>query len=175
MKPAHNSQKGITLLESLIALIVLALGVLALLGVQLRTLKETQAGVGRAQAVRLVEDLAERVKANPGTFIERANYAVAWGVPAAASVDCGTTICTPIQLAAWDINRWKNSVANNMPSGDATVFVLDSDNNQLGVVVAWRANEASSATDYLSIQDLGQTIPVACPAKKLCHLVFIER
>ena len=172
---SRHSQSGVTLIEALISLVILALGVLALLGVQLRTLKETQTGVGRAQAVRLVEDLAERVKVNPGTFIEHGNYAVAWGAPPAAAADCGVNACTAVQLASWDINRWKTSVANNMPAGDATVFVLPADNTQLGVVVAWRANEANNAADYLAVQNLGQGIPAACPPNLICHLVFIQR
>jgi len=148
---------------------------LAMLGMQLRTLKETQTGVGRAQAVRLIEDLAERIKANPGTFVERADYVVPWGAAPAAAANCSASVCTAVQLASWDVNRWKTSVANNMPSGDATVFILDTDPSQLGVVIAWRANEASNSADYITVQDLGQAIPVACPVNKLCHLVFIQR
>lgn len=156
-------------------MVILALGALALLGLQLRSLSEAQTGSYRMQAVKLIEDLAERVKTNPGTYIDRANYVVAWGVTPPAPVNCGAASCTPLQLAAWDVNRWKQSVTNYMPSGDATVFTLASDPSQLGVVIAWRANEKSTAADYLAIQNLGQAIPVACPAQKICHLVFIRR
>lgn len=69
LNPIHRTrarrQQGLTLLESLVAIVVLALGVLGMLGVQMRTLAETQTGVRRAQAVRLIEDLSERIKSNP--------------------------------------------------------------------------------------------------------------
>ena len=42
-------QRGITLLESLVAIVVMALGILGILGVQMRTLSDTQTGVRRAQ------------------------------------------------------------------------------------------------------------------------------
>lgn len=170
-----NNQQGSTLLEALISIVVLALGALALLGLQLRTLAESQTSVSRSQAVRLIEDLGERIKANPGTFAQRANYIVGFGAPPAAATDCSSANCTPVQLAAWDVNRWKISVANTMPAGDASVFQLASDPAQLGVVVAWRANEKDNSADYLTVQSLGQTIPVACPAQRICHLVFVKR
>lgn len=167
--------KGSALLEALISMVILALGALALLGMQLRTLSETQTGTGRMQAVKLIEDIAERIKANPGTFAERGNYVLAWGAAPVALANCAATACTPVQLASWDLNRWKQSVINTMSSGDATIFVLASDPSQLGVVIAWRANEKSSNADYLRVQDLGQAIPAACPADKICHLVFVKR
>ena len=57
------AQKGITLLESLVAIVVMALGLLGVVGIQMRTLADTQTGVRRAQAVKLIEDLSERVRA----------------------------------------------------------------------------------------------------------------
>ena len=50
-------QRGITLIESLAAIVVMALGVLGILGVQMRTLADSQTSVRRAQAVRLIEKL----------------------------------------------------------------------------------------------------------------------
>lgn len=72
-------QKGITLLESLVAIVVMALGLLGIVGIQMRTLADTQTGVRRAQAVKLIEDLSERVRANPNAIGNATSYAVAWG------------------------------------------------------------------------------------------------
>ena len=47
-------QHGISLIESLIALIVTALGILGVVGVQMRTLTDTSSTVRRAQAIRLI-------------------------------------------------------------------------------------------------------------------------
>ena len=62
---AHLRQRGFSLIESLVAVVVMALGILGILGVQMRTLADTQTGVRRAQAIRLIEDLSERIKLNP--------------------------------------------------------------------------------------------------------------
>ena len=55
-----HQQRGITLIESLVAIVIAALGILGIVGVQMRTLADTQTTVRRAQAIRLIEDLAGR-------------------------------------------------------------------------------------------------------------------
>ena len=50
---SHHAQRGITLIESLVAILVTALGILGILGVQMRTLTDTQTSVRRAQAMGL--------------------------------------------------------------------------------------------------------------------------
>ena len=50
--PSRQSIRGITLLESLVAILVIALGIFSVLGIQLRTLSDAQAGIRRSQALR---------------------------------------------------------------------------------------------------------------------------
>ena len=51
MLKKNNLQRGVSLIESLVAIVVTALGILGILGVQMRTLADTQTGVRRAQAI----------------------------------------------------------------------------------------------------------------------------
>ena len=67
-------QRGITLIESLVAVAVMALGILGILGVQMRTLTDTQTAVRRAQAIRLIEDLGERMKVSPNALANLNGY-----------------------------------------------------------------------------------------------------
>ena len=64
----HRRQGGITLVESLVAIVVAALGILGILGTQMRTLTDTQTTLRRAQAIRLIEDLSERMRVNPNAL-----------------------------------------------------------------------------------------------------------
>ena len=64
-----RKQRGITLLESMIAIVVAALGIFGILGVQMRTLADTQTSMRRAQAIRLIEDMSERMKVNPNALL----------------------------------------------------------------------------------------------------------
>lgn len=176
---ARRRQTGMTLLESLAALVVLAVAVLGMLGVQLRTLAETQTGVRRGQAVRLIEDFAERIKNNPGGFAQLPNYVVDWTTTPAAS-SCVTAACDAASLAAWDVGTWKQSVAETLPMGRACVFESSDETTagskrQLGVMVGWRANERDASTAYLGpLKPTGAASAHACPAGLICHLVYVQ-
>lgn len=182
-RPPHQIQNGITLLESLVALVILSVAVLGMLGIQLRTLAETQTGVRRAQAVRLIEDLAERIKTNPGGYSQLGSYVSDWtNLPTA--IDCKTAACTPTQLAQWDLRQWKLTVAQVLPSGEANIFTSTDEatapnRRQLGVMVGWRTNEKSNAntaaTDYAhAFVPTNSAAAVTCNTGQICHLVYVQ-
>lgn len=178
----QKSQRGITLLESLIALIVAVLGILGILGVQMRTLTDTQAGVRRAQAIRLIEDLAERLQNNPDAL---GNLAAYTAVPT-SSQDCATTSCTPSSLATYDIKQWLDSVPNALPGGQAIVFAPKGGARQLGILVGWRENRYNQNGQNFSTSDktalnaplvvsgTDTTGTVDCPDGLICHLQYIQ-
>ena len=176
-------QRGITVLESLVAIVVMALGILGILGVQMRTLSDTQTGVRRAQAIRLIEDMGERMKANPSALANLSsyvsNFAASPTVPSCASG------CTAANLATYDVAVWKRTVRESLPLGKASIFVApgeaDGNRRQLGVIVAWRENERDgmSTTDKAAINATltagagTDTATNACPADHTCHLQYI--
>lgn len=177
-------QKGITLIESLVAIVVMALGILGILGVQMRTLSDTQTGVRRAQAIRLIEDLSERVQNNPDALNNFSVYAAA-SAPAAG--DCATAACTPSALAAYELDRWKTNVANTLPSGTSQIYVPQNGTRQLGVLVSWRESQYNQDGKELSSTDsaamkapfgISDTkadgTAVTCPANSICHLQYIQ-
>ena len=55
---------GFTLIEVLVTFFIMAIGLLGLAGLQLTTLQSQLEGYHRAQAILLVEDMANRVKVN---------------------------------------------------------------------------------------------------------------
>lgn len=172
-------ERGITLLESLVSILILAVAVLGMLGVQLRTLAETQTGVRRSQAVRLIEDFAERFRSNPAAFANLASYVSGWAnVPTGS--DCVTAVCTPAQLARWDVQQWKQSIANILPGAQASIFLLPGEGTnpgnrrQLGIMIGWRVNERTAAAGYLAPFDVSTGSPETCPAGLICHLVYVQ-
>lgn len=178
---SRRLERGITLLESLVSILILAVAVLGMLGVQLRTLSETQTTVRRAQAVRLIEDLAERIKTNPGDFKQLTAYVSGWSsLP--SGTNCQSANCSSTQLAAWDVQQWKRSLINTLPNAQANIFLstdeaADTGNRrQLGVMVGWRVNERSvtDANNYLNAFDASTGSPVTCPTGLICHLVYVQ-
>lgn len=180
-------QRGISLIESLVAMVVVALGILGILGVQMRTLTDTSTTVRRAQAIRLIEDLGERMKTNPNALGNIGAYVSAFNVE--PTVGSCTSGCDSAQLAAYDLAVWKKAIKASLPLGQASVFVPPAESGagvqgrQLGVVVAWRENEAEGRkTDDIDNTKVRQTdgtfvagtsAASACPADFTCHLQYI--
>lgn len=175
-----STQRGISLIESIVAIVVMSLGILGILGVQMRTLVDTQTGVHRAQAIRLIEDLSERMKVNPNALGNLATYTSGFGAtPAAPSTDCKTSACTNSQLAAYDLAQWKQTVKSLLPGSDVAVFLaadeVDGSRRQLGVMVSWRENERDTATAdkaELVSKAIGGS-GISCPVNSSCHLQYI--
>ena len=192
--PFNNpaKQRGITLLESLIAIVVAALGILGILGVQMRTLSDTQTSMRRTQAVRLIEDLSERMKVNPNALLSISAYTSAFAQKAAdySSADCSTATCTPAKQASYDLKIWKTTLQQTLPLGQAQIFLApgesasDSNRRQLGVIIAWRENERegtkTDAIDASKIKGSDGTFSNAggdeniCPQDFTCHLQYIS-
>ena len=176
-------QRGVTLIESLVAIVVMALGILGILGVQMRTLTDTQTSVRRAQAIRLIEDMGERMKANPSALANLNSYVTNFAATPTVP-DCSGG-CTAANLATYDVAAWKRTVRENLPLGKASIFVAPGETNgnrrQLGVIVAWRENERDgmSDTDKAAINATltagagTDTATNACPADHTCHLQYL--
>ena len=112
---------GFTLIEVLIAMVVLAVGLLGLAGLQVTSLKNNQSAYNRSQATQLAYDLADRMRANIAGV---ATYTTGM---AAAIANCknNTTGCSPVEMAINDLYEWNCAVAggceNNTPPIPATL------------------------------------------------------
>jgi type IV pilus assembly protein PilV len=189
-------QRGASLLEALVALLVLALGVLGLARLQVSTLTEARGANARAVAVQAAGDLMDRMQVNadarlstPATAAFTA-YETNWNQSLTPPPDCRKNACSGANLAAYDLWQWKQSLARTLPSGDATVFRSDSDPSQFGVLLAWSALLAKNQGDataanallyaaaYALVDAAGNSgtgvATAACPAERICHLVYIR-
>ena len=184
-------QSGLALIESLVAILVMALGILGILGLQMRTLTDTQTGVRRAQAIRLIEDISERMKVNPNALLSINEFESGYDEKGSAltASDCNSTACTPAKQAKYDLKQWKTMVEQTLPGGQASIFLapgetVDANRRQLGVIIAWRENELSGTkTDDIDASKFraadhtltsGTDDTNACPANKTCHLQYIS-
>lgn len=178
-------KRGITLIESLIAIVIAALGILGVLGVQMRTLTDTSTTVRRAQAIRLIEDLSERMKVNPNALANINAYVSGFNNnPTVGSCSSG---CNPAQLASYDLAVWKKTVRESLPLGQASIFTPEAGagSRQLGVMLAWRQNERADADasfkdsidatkfkDGSTFKGLGGAA-ASCPDGFTCHVQYI--
>jgi type IV pilus assembly protein PilV len=113
------SNRGFTLVEVLVALVVLSIGLLGLAGLQSRGLQFNQGAVMRTHATQLIYDLSDRMRANINAFETGAYLGTGTGT---ATASCHTTSgCSPAQMAADDLAKWNQAVAQILPMGAAVI------------------------------------------------------
>ncbi|ACV35531.1 type IV pilus modification protein PilV [Accumulibacter sp.] len=66
MKPAHRSQRGFTLLEVLISLLILLIGLLGIAVLMLKGQRASFEGYQRQQALAMAQEMAEKIRSNQG-------------------------------------------------------------------------------------------------------------
>jgi len=174
-------QLGVSLIESLVALLVLALGIMGLAGVQARMLAENRATNSRAIAVGLIDDLTNRMLSNRGSA-STGSYLFGFATAIPAPKDCAGAVCTIAERAQSDVNLWRNAVANMLPQGQSAVFASSADASQIGILVAWTANEGRSRTDsgadpidaaYVAQFAVPTGEATQCPVGFRCHFVYV--
>jgi type IV pilus assembly protein PilV len=157
-------RKRQALLEALVALVILAFGVLGVLWMHQQALAQQRQQLMRAVATGIADDLTERMRLNAP---QRALYAKAWGNATAATPDCTATACTRQELAAWDKQQLQQILQSQLPEGDAAVFALADMPNWWGIVIAWRDANETYRTDTASGSP-------PCPAQMSCWRLFFR-
>lgn len=113
---------GFTLIEVLVAMVVLSIGLLGVAGMQLSGLRANHSSALRSQATYLAYDMADRMRANV-QGINGGNYNNLSGDP--GDPGCVSSGCTPASMAQADLHEWNVANAANLPSGAGAVC-LDS-------------------------------------------------
>jgi type IV pilus assembly protein PilV len=152
---AARSQRGFTMVEVLVALVVLAIGLLGIAALYLNSLQSGRTAIYRTQAITLAADLADRIRANRTA---QGAYATAFADAVAEVAGCFTTAgCVDTDLAATDLSRWKAELAQQLPNGQGQVVftapVLAGDPASYVVTVQWsEAGEAAPITFQIAFQ-----------------------
>lgn len=120
---------GFTLIEVLVAILVLAIGVLGAAGAQLAAMQTRQATGLMSSGVQLAGSLADRMRANGGRAggdalnpYLRLDYDAQSGPPAAPGMLCfGQTDCSNEQMAAFDLFEISQALHAGFPGARITV------------------------------------------------------
>lgn len=108
-------QQGSGLVEVLVALLLLSVGVMGFIALQVRAASTGNEAFARTQAMAIAQDLAERVRVNARQvpfYTTAGNWRLNGNITA-----CETNVCTPAQVAQYDIDNVVNSAATLLPNG----------------------------------------------------------
>ena len=111
---------GLTLIETLVALVVLSVGLLGVAALQIQGLSAGQSANYSGHAASLAADMAERIRANP---LGAGAYAGAGADNGCAAAAGGAVGCTPGQMAAQDVFLWDRTIRATLPGGDWRIQV----------------------------------------------------
>jgi len=135
MSVSHDKQAGFNLIESLVALLVLSIGLLGISAMVGNSIRFTDTAAMQSQAVSLAYDLADKIRANQASAND---YVIAAGATIATPPDCNASMCTGTQLAQTDLSDWKAKLAANLPGGDGETQVAAT---QATITVRWTDRE----------------------------------
>lgn len=129
--PQH--QRGTTLIEVLVAILVTAIGVMGAAAVQLNAVKFNQTAKFRSTAVFLANDIADRLRANR-TAALNGDYDIAMDddAPSGTSID------------VVDLSEWLGELALRMPSGDGEVA---RDDRRFTITIQWDESRLSDTRE----------------------------
>jgi type IV pilus assembly protein PilV len=170
-------QHGVSLIEVLVSILVMALGLVGMASLQTTTLKYQQGSVQRGMLAGLVSDFAERARANlsqtpvlvgdDSPYLTEAN--LTWPDLSAEddlgpAIDCraSSSTCSAAEVAAYDLGVWRQSVRRALPQGSA---VIARQGEAMQVTLMWtdkdRLTESSPtcASNDTSAESVG-----CCPA-----------
>ena len=112
-----RSQRGFSLIEVLIALIIMSVGMLGIAGLYVQSMQAGRTAMLRHNAVTLAGDVADRIRSNPRAAAE---YEIAGGTDNGCIN--GTINCTEAQMAAQDVLMWTAQATQSMPNGLVTII-----------------------------------------------------
>lgn len=138
-----RTQSGFSLIEALVALIVLSVGMIGMAALYARGLSAGRTALHRTIAVNHVADMADRIRANR---LAGAAYNAA-GAPNACDPGGGTD-CTPAQLAAYDKLVWATILDRELPGGAGTVEFTPGTPPTYTITVSWQ--DVTGAAQYQS-------------------------
>lgn len=126
-----GAQRGFSMMEILITMVVLSIGLLGLAGLQVSGLQNNQSSYYRTVAMQQAYNIADRVRANPAGEKAGAYDSISG---TGTNPGCISSGCSPAQMAQYDQYAWNTDNANQLPSGKGTVT---RNGNLFTVTVMW--------------------------------------
>jgi type IV pilus assembly protein PilV len=156
--PNCSRQRGASLIEVLVTLVIVAFGLLGIVGMQARLQVSEMEAYQRSQALLLLNDMANRMAINRQVA---ASYVISTSSPLGAGMTCPTANTTSVQR---DLQEWCNAL-----QGAAETMGSGANVARVGAMVGGRGCVETSGADYLvTVAWQGLTPISAPPASVAC-------
>lgn len=134
--------KGFTLIEVLVAMLIIAIGVLGIAALQFKGLQYNQDAYFRTQVNYLAYDIADRMRLNQSNAATYASSLTNYSVPGTRPTGCTQTGTSAVG-ASNDLSCWKQQLYDAIPPG--SIADIHNDGGGLYTVsISWTDREGST-------------------------------
>ena len=136
-----GKQRGDTMIEVLVTVIILAVGVLGAAAMQVTTIQNLNSSYSASVAAMVADDFSERMRANPTAALAN-SYGD--GSDPGGFPNCAANACTNAELATYDLGSWWQVMTGVLPvaSGQVTRII---GTNTFIITVRWDEDRSGSA------------------------------
>ena len=152
--------RGFSLIEILVALTILAIGLLGTLAMQLATLRASRASVHESTALQLASEIAEQLQNHARNAESIAQYLQVDLDTSTASVNRTVTPscfgieahCSASELVSFDIQQWRSVIGSRLPGGRLRICRDASPWQKSTQLVRWACDDNAVSTDSVWIK-----------------------
>lgn len=144
MKSMTN-QAGVGMVEVLVALLILAIGVLGFVALQYRAVEATAESANRVQAINFARDLAERIRVNRSAYTTYDTQISTAANQASSAQNCASQYCSPAQLADYDVSQMQAKI-NDAGMSFNLLPCQGNNNGRECIYIAWGDTAATNGT-----------------------------
>jgi type IV pilus assembly protein PilV len=178
-----SNQQGSSLIEVLVAILIFSIGMLGVAALSSAAIRYQTGNVARGAVAASINDYADRLRGNldgangftpmptsstaspvTGTgYVFTDSYSAQQSSTIAfpTSPNCAIAICTPAELANYDLSAWRLALRNNLPNGAG--YVSGDIRNGFDVTVMWLDTTftASNDSDFTDIPEASRVCNAA--------------
>ena len=156
--PNKITYGGFTLLEVLVALVVLSIGLLGLAALQTTSLQFNTGSYYRTQATYLAYDIIDRMRANGDAVLAGAGYDIGIVSNIVSTYDsckttscaCDTASCSSNNLATYDLGKWFDRTRKTLPDVATTPPTIQIDAaRQATVTINWKERDLQLSQSWV--------------------------
>ncbi len=130
-------QRGVAMLEALIAFFVLAIGLMGLASMQMKSVQFNQGAYHRSQATMAMDDILDRMRVNRTQALAN-TYVVSYSATGGGS-----------GIASTDLTAWLLFLKDNLPEGQGAIACDMA--NLCTIKIRWRDRFSANPTDWEEI------------------------
>jgi type IV pilus assembly protein PilV len=137
-----NKQKGFSLIEVLVTMLIISVGLLGIAGIIVNSMKSNHSAHSRSEATVLANDIIDRMRANR-SVAEQAPSPYALALEAAPDATAG--------VPGADLAEWRTALAAGLPSGVGAV-AFNAANRNVTVTVQWNDSRAGGDGETVGLE-----------------------